>query len=330
MEIRLPPEIGMNESAGHWGRLFVKIRIGHSEDVLFLLDTGASSTVIDKSLRSRLGKRLERTSIAGWHGKEQLDIHSSPPLFLAGTELPLAKVGVKDLGMPINPNFEQGILGMDCLANYCIQFDFEARKIRFLDSHRLVRADLGKEFQMTFRNKIPYIRASTLSGLKGTELLVDSGYDLDGRVETPSDETKPPATIRLSDCVWDGWNYTNVAVRHGDGLKVLGLRFLARHLVTLDFPERKMYLKQTRTAPFATTDVEAASGFMKSLKEAGQLPDWLPQEKGSLAAAPNELETLLGWRANDSRVLKYKTKYDLETGAFRLAEAWRLDKENKN
>ena len=58
-EIKLPPEIAMNRTAGHWGRLFVNIRVGGAEDVLFLLDTGASRTVVDKSLQRRLGKRLE-------------------------------------------------------------------------------------------------------------------------------------------------------------------------------------------------------------------------------------------------------------------------------
>ena len=319
-EVRLPPEIEMNESAGHWGRVFVKLRVGDLEDVLFLLDTGASITTVDKSLQSKLGKRLERTFVSGWRGKEQLAIHASPQFFLAGTQLPIAKVGVMDLKLPQNPNFERGILGMDCLANYCIQFDFEARKLRFLESQRLVRTNLGKEFQIKFRKNLPYIYDSTLTGLKSTELLVDSGYDLDGRVETPSDEAEHPEAIRLSDCQWNGWNYTNVAVRHGDGLKVLGLRFLARHLVTLDFPEGKMYLKQTRTAPLAAADVEAAGGFLKSLKKAGQLSDWLPEEKGFLAATPNDLETLVGWRAVDSKLFYYNIKYDLESGAFRLEE----------
>jgi hypothetical protein len=90
-----------------------------------------------------------------------------------------------------------------------------------------------------------------------------------------------------------------------------------------------MYLRQTRNTPLATPDVEAASGFMKSLKEEGQLPDWLPREKGSLAAAPNALETLLGWRAMDSTVFYYKIRIDPETGAFRLAETRRADGENQ-
>jgi hypothetical protein len=36
----------------------------------------------------------------------------------------------------------------------------------------------------------------------------------------------------------------------------MGLRFLARHLVTFNFPKRTMYLKQTRTGPPDATEAQ--------------------------------------------------------------------------
>jgi hypothetical protein len=37
-----------------------------------------------------------------------------------------------------------GILGMDCLSDYCLQLDFAQRKLRFLDPNRLDASSLGE------------------------------------------------------------------------------------------------------------------------------------------------------------------------------------------
>ena len=47
----------------------------------------------------------------------------------------------------------------------------------------------------------------------------------------------------------DGDTYTNLVVGQGTNANILGLRFLARHLVTLDFPNRTMYLQRTSVRP---------------------------------------------------------------------------------
>jgi len=47
----------------------------------------------------------------------------------------------------------------------------------------------------------------------------------------------------------DGETYTNVKVGVSQHTDLIGLRFLARHLVTLDFPHRTIYLKRTSNGP---------------------------------------------------------------------------------
>jgi hypothetical protein len=49
--------------------------------------------------------------------------------------------------------------------------------------------------------------------------------------------------------VWENGTYTNLIVGVEEQANLLGLRFLARHLVTLDFPNKRLYLKQTRAGP---------------------------------------------------------------------------------
>ena len=57
--------------------------------------------------------------------------------------------------------------------------------------------------------------------------------------------------VILPVCVWGGNSYTNISVGEapGDAPSWIGLRFLARHMVTFNFPKAVMYLKQTSIGP---------------------------------------------------------------------------------
>lgn len=57
--------------------------------------------------------------------------------------------------------------------------------------------------------------------------------------------------VYLPECVWAGETYTNLNIQIHDHANMLGLTFLARHLVTLDFPKQTIYLKQTSAGPLA-------------------------------------------------------------------------------
>ena len=70
----------------------------------------------------------------------------------------------------------------------------------------------------------------------------------------------------------------------------IGLHFLARNLVTLDFPREEMFLKQTTVGPLedeeskAVVNAEAklAGDFLRKLKEKGKLPGWSKDDQGSI------------------------------------------------
>jgi len=97
-------------------------------------------------------------------------------------------------------------------------------------------------------------------------LLVDTGHPLDGvmswqLVQQALQEqkatiipvrifgdykVKPPKLeiVSFPSCVWNGETYTNLIVQAGRP-NLIGLKFLARHQVTFDFPRKIMYLKYT-------------------------------------------------------------------------------------
>ena len=159
---------------------------------------------------------------------------------------------------------------MDCLQHYCLQLDFAAGKMRFLDPNGLNSAELGAAFPLTFSRKgrnseylLPLLPHPRLTGGAEAPLLVDTGCDVDGSLGLPlfrqevrrqqlhlQGEARhgPGAEAAwLPKCVWNGATYTNLWI--GAGPDLMGLRFLARHLVTLNFPRRTLYLRQTSVGP---------------------------------------------------------------------------------
>ena len=270
----LPADVVMNKEAGRGGWLFVTVRLESGEELQFLVDTGAFITVFGKSLEPKLGKRLVLFKSESVLGKQESGIYAAPKLYLGSTPLMMTGTNIltcdlkqisSSSGHPV-----MGILGMDILEHYCIQLDFKAGKMRFLDSNHLRVAELGKAFPLIFSSEAqsrrgwvnPFIHHGSLVGGKAILLLVDTGFNQDGKmkpqlfrrqVRQQSGNTPAQETASMPRSVWDGETYTNLTIRawpvHDRGPNLIGLRFLARHLVTLDLPNRMMYLKQTSVGP---------------------------------------------------------------------------------
>ena len=246
-----------------------------------IVDTGAPITLLDKSLVPKLGKRLQSAAILTFRGKRRAGIYPAPKLYLGNVQLlTWTNVVTSDLRklLPHSDTPVLGVLGMDCLSHYRVQLDFEAQRMRFLDSNHLTAAGLGKAFPLKFAADaahygIPVIDHVGLLGGPVTNIVIDTGNNDDGMVESgairrnaadsytggPVRRVKHYLAVQgivkrdvaLPGCVWAGNTYTNIGVGRGgaNAPNWIGLRFLARHLVTLDFPNKTMYLKQTRSGP---------------------------------------------------------------------------------
>ena len=276
----------MNRAAGRGGWLVVSLRLDDGEEVPMIVDTGAPGILLDKSLAPKLGARLGRTTILSFVGKQSVGVYAAPRLPLGGVPLMTgSNVIVCDLEelVPRSAFPVRGILGMDCLCHYCLQLDFEAGKIRFLNFGHLASAELGKAFPLQLAANgedpdaeiKPKIQHAGLLGGKCTSVVVDTGNNEDGMAERRAIQENAAGSysgnewkrlkhflavegmvrrdVGLPGCVWDGNTYTDIAVGGGpgDAPNWIGLRFLARHLVTYDFPNRTMYLKQTSIGPLA-------------------------------------------------------------------------------
>jgi hypothetical protein len=147
---------------------------------------------------------------------------------------------------------------MDCLRHYCIQLDFEASRWRFLDGAHLQAEELGQPFPLIRRGGCFFVREN-LVGVRGSDSGIDTGCNFDGLLTVGlfKQWTNRAGGFSggFSECArspngeFGGATYTNLELRMYPGNNVLGLSFLARHLVTLDFPKRTMYLKRVSVGP---------------------------------------------------------------------------------
>ena len=249
----------------------MKLHLADGQEIPVIFDTGTpDSLIIDKSLEPKLGKRIHGTKVGMFGGPVQKsDVYIAPKLYLENVPLMTGPtISTYNFG---NWN-SKGIIGLDCLKHYCLQLDFQAGKIRFLDPNHLDTTNLGKAYPITFtRWGFAFIHEGSLIGGESTNPLMDTVYANDSRWKSrelpityarldtgwPDDgrvEGTARGTVHLAKCIWDDQTYTNLVVNEGTNANIMGLGFMARHLVTFDFPGRVMYLKQTSVGPLVDKD----------------------------------------------------------------------------
>lgn len=234
--------------------LRIPVEIGGSE-YEFLLDTGAMANVLDKSLAEKLGplKRSRRSYPQG-----------VPPLY----QLPVAKLGGTDIAVTGDTALVdlaelrrmsgydiQGLLGINFLQTFVLELDFDNGSVSFLEAAPQRKA---KPFHLS---RDPHDRRMLLIDIlpdRSVPFLVDTGMASPGVGELTSavfDELLeanrltllgPEAkTLTLAGVVSNrkaqvdvfklaGFEHRNLRVSAGT-LNGLGLRFLSRYKVTLDF-----------------------------------------------------------------------------------------------
>ena len=245
------------------------------EEYLFCLDTGSNTTIFDVSLKDKLGKRILWPKKGKAAGGKSIKVEYFPtpraylgPLNLKGRSI----IGVVDLDTvsPALARKAHGIIGMDFLKKYVVRIDFDNAAVSFLKSKR----DTGIfSFLQPEKNEHPEwgqplsIKYEFLSGLplvKGrivndvpVNFMIDTGHvipQIDGdlksrifkkvcsKVELKTKEGFNKAAI-IDKFSIGSFEYRD-AIFYESNRSSLGLGFLRRHLVTFDFPSRKMYLKK--------------------------------------------------------------------------------------
>lgn len=196
-QVERPAAVTFNRDAGRGYHLYITLRLESGEELPFLVDTGAPTTIFGKSWEPKLGKCLGTATLDNFGTPYEGRVYTAPTLYLGKTPLITdSNVLASDLVEKMRPHQGHpvaGILGMDCLRHYCIQLDFQAARMRFLNPERLNPAHLGQAFPITFAPGSqdgpepvrPTIHCRGLIGEEDTDLLIDTGADCDSLLEPP-------------------------------------------------------------------------------------------------------------------------------------------------
>jgi hypothetical protein len=259
------------------------------------VDTGCPLTLLDQSLEPKLGARLGQGNIEDIGLTLKGGAYRPPRLYLGDT--PLLDNSSFVATVEIKRWFQNwdcpaiGILGMDVLKHYCVQLDFQNGQVRFLDPAHADKKDWGRPFHLTGIGDGCVTIDENLTGAKGPSL-IDTGADVDGILTAKlfqqwMNQSTPPAKgeFRSPNGTLGGEIYRDLDLHglqkiKGDShtrLNIIGIHVLSENLVTLDFPERTMYLKRTSDMPLIDKESDAyqsAEYYFSQNRVNGDLPGW--------------------------------------------------------
>lgn len=235
------------------------------KQLLFFLDTGASITAFDIAFEKELGNPKKTVGGITAGGKTALPVYNAPEAYLGPYNLKdYNEVLCTDMTMLSFVAGEKisGIIGMNFLKKHCVQIDADNSKLTIYNSPLERTDNLGQQFSLKFDRDIPFLYSS-IDGIRQTSFLIDLGADSDIMLQTNEFEnlvknkklqttetlaetatgTVKARLSRLDRFQLGQYEYKDLLLEQGVN-NILGLQFMARHLVTMDFPNEKIYFKK--------------------------------------------------------------------------------------
>lgn len=301
----------------------------------FLVDTGSSVTAVDVSFRGRL-----RESVRRFDGH---DLYRSPSISLGQHALGLEEVFCADLCMfrLITGEHCEGILGMDFLKDHVVEIDFERNLFSVGTLVRETTKQGARRVPMTPSNGRHFTIPAILNGHMNLNLQIDSG-DSSTVSLTQGDWDKvfpakanprtyrvllagigTPATVsrvaRVQSLEVGGHAISNVicALRvFPGGSSSVGIGFLRRYLVSLDFPNRMFYLRPSRE--FNSKDEHDMSGLHLLRREGAIVVHSVDEGSPALLAGIKGGDVIVainGRRCSEMKMKELRQILSAESGA---------------
>ncbi|NER12539.1 PDZ domain-containing protein [Leptobacterium flavescens] len=268
------------------GTIYIKVKVNEQKEELnFVFDTGASSTVFDATTAKRLNvKGNTSTQATGASGSASYEVALSQSLEIGSTSLENVNLILTDLRALSrrSPVDIHGIIGNDLLLKYYTQIDYEAKTITLYDDVKQVRdlesykeidfefngvpipmldISLGLKNGKSFSGKVYVDTGARLSFLMNTpfaeenNILEEVGNYISNRAQTLNSSTSfSRAAIRKME--FNGFEFgempidiasskTGVTGQKGV-MGILGSVVLRRFNMVIDYKHKKMYLKPNR------------------------------------------------------------------------------------
>lgn len=248
----------------YFNRVYTPVTID-TQEYLFLLDTGASITVLNDSIKlpnnNIIGQSFVGTVVDQVFSNEyrlknatigKLDIPESPTYIMPFNNTILAQ------GEKVKYN---GILGVNTLKDYIIYLNIKSEQLYFLKSLPFTNDNLGEEYDLFLTDSgLPSINIEILNGIE-EQMLIDTGATSSSLRPTIFEHIVKKTGARVADTQIQGasglystklsWLDTLyiAGLHHKDvsitksSTSLLGMDLLSKYQIILDFPNRKLYLK---------------------------------------------------------------------------------------
>ncbi len=251
---------------GKDGRFLLVTVHWDDEPLIFILDTGAQMTCFDSSLKTRLGDPVRRVSLQTSAGLLDTEVFACPDATVGGLTLDdVETVLCTDL-QPIRYAVGEdirGILGVDFLRRFIVTIDFDRGRV-YLSEPSTSDAVAGKAWVPMHIDETgrPHLSA-TVGGTENATVLVDTGtsggtvnrdlYDVlvrkskiatcDANLGLTVGGSYRQSFGYLSELQIGQFRLGSMKVaRHFEDS--IGLDWLSRFQVSLDFPNRRIMLKK--------------------------------------------------------------------------------------
>ena len=145
--------------------VFVAVRVGGSDPLSFVLDTGASATVLNRTVADRLGLDLQAGEDARTGGGSvQTASATGISLSVGNVSLPDVTIVAIDLtgllaglGQPVD-----GILGYDIFRRFVVGIDYASSTLRLHEPTQYRYAGEGDILPIVVEDQIPLVRVQVL------------------------------------------------------------------------------------------------------------------------------------------------------------------------
>jgi predicted aspartyl protease len=246
------------------GRLvMVEARINGAAPAWFMVDSGASHTVIDPRLQRQIGLPIVASGATTGTGAGSVGVgHAGPVRMTLGTlELDVADPWVIDLaGVPIDPE-TRGLVGAELFKSHIVRIDPLRRRFEVFNPARFTHSRGGAFIPLTVDGDklLVSVTLDVRPGLTVTELVrIDTGAE--GTVNHP---IAAQAEVRVQSSQGNGLgaNFEAYSGRYrsvrigphvirdvwGPGAPgpTLGMEILRRFVVTFDAPHGRLHLLPT-------------------------------------------------------------------------------------
>jgi Aspartyl protease len=235
------------------------VRVGASRPLSFVLDSGASHSIVDRTVARELKLRVVGTTASHGTGRGTVPVQRLAPVRLAlrGAALDVAEPWAIALGGVSTDAREDGLIGSDLFRRYVVRLDLERGVMSLFEPSTYRRAPGAATVPLTARKRWMYLPAE-LVAQDGTrarhELVIDTGSEdsVDDPLVTRSPQRRSTvlgnglgadyagasgvlARVRIGPFVWnDVWGPAS--------RPAVGMEMLRRFTLTFDLSRRTLEL----------------------------------------------------------------------------------------